>query len=114
LDRSRVTANGAIEASLVVKNVGSRAADEVVQLYLRALDPLHPRARQDLRGIERVSLAAGESRRIRFPIRPASDLLRYDTTVSDYVVDPGRYEVRVGASSSDIRQRASFTVNKGS
>jgi beta-glucosidase len=114
LDRSRLTANGAIEASLVVKNVGSRAADEVVQLYVRALDPRHPRARQDLRGIERVSLAAGESRRITFAIRAAADLLRYDTTVGDYVVDPGRYEVRVGASSSDIRQRASFTVDKAS
>ena len=65
----------------------------------------------DLRGIERVSLAAGESRRIEFAIRPATDLLRYDTAAAKYVVDPGGYEVQVGASSADIRQRARFAVS---
>jgi beta-glucosidase len=113
LDRSSVAPDGTVEASLQVKNVGSRAADEVVQLYVRALDPHQPRARKDLRGIERVSLAAGESRRIVFAIRPAADLLRYDTAAAKYVVDPGRYEVQVGASSADIRQRARFVVTKG-
>jgi beta-glucosidase len=110
LDRSQVAANGTVQASLVVNNAGSRAADEIVQLYVRALAPRQPRARQDLRGIERVSLAPGESRRVTFEIRPEEDLRRYDTNADKYVVDPGRYEVRVGASSADIRQRATFIL----
>ena len=87
-------------------------ADEVVQLYVRALDANGPRARKDLRGIERVSLAPGESREVTFEIDSASDLLRYDSAAKDYVVDPGRYEVRVGASSANIRQQATFIVSK--
>jgi beta-glucosidase len=111
LDQSRVAADGTVRASLLVKNVGTRAADEIVQLYLRPLKPQRTRARLDLRGIERVSLAAGESRRIEFAIHPAADLQRWDTTAAKYVVDPGRYEVQVGASSTDIRQRATFEVS---
>lgn len=111
LDRSRVAADGTVRASLLVENVGTRAADEIVQLYMRALDRQRPHARLELRGIERVSLAAGESRRIEFAIRPAADLRRWDTTAAKYVVDPGRYEVQVGASSADIRQRAAFEVS---
>jgi beta-glucosidase len=60
LDRSRVAKDGVVQASLLVKNAGSRAADEVVQLYVRALDPKQPRSRLDLRGVNRVPLAAGE------------------------------------------------------
>jgi beta-glucosidase len=113
LDRSTVTADGTVRASLLVKNVGSRAADEVVQLYVSALDSKQPRARKDLRGIERISLAAGESRRVEFAIRPAADLQRYDVAAAKYVVDPGRYEVQIGASSADIRQHARFSVTRG-
>jgi beta-glucosidase len=111
LDQSRVAADGTIRASLLVRNVGTRAADEIVQLYLRPLKQQRTHARLDLRGIERVSLAAGESRRIEFAIRPAVDLQRWDTTAAKYVVDPGRYEVQIGASSADIRQRAAFEVS---
>jgi beta-glucosidase len=114
LDRASVAADGTVRASLLIKNVGERAADEIVQLYVRALDPQQPRARKDLRGIERVSLAPGESRRIEFAVRPATDLLRYDSAAAKYVVDPGRYAMEVGASSADIRQRTSFTVTEGS
>jgi len=81
-----------------------------VQLYVRALNLKAPHARQDLRGIARVSLAAGESRQVEFVIDPAKDLRRYDSAAKDYVVDAGRYEVQVGASSADIRQRAPFEV----
>jgi beta-glucosidase len=113
LGRSSVAADGTVRASLLVENVGSRAADEVVQLYVSALDSRQPRARKDLRGIERISLAAGESRRVEFAIRPAADLRRYDVAAARYVVDPGRYEVQIGASSADIRQRAKFSVTAG-
>jgi beta-glucosidase len=110
LDRTSVAPSGKLTASLMVKNVGKRAADEVVQLYLRAVDSKKPRTRKDLRGVARVSLAPGESRQVEFTIDAKRDLRRYDIAAKDYVVDAGRYEVEVGASSADIRQRAALEV----
>ena len=95
-----------------MKNVGKRKADEVVQLYVRPLSAKAPHARKDLRGVARVTLAPGESRQVMFEIDARRDLRRYDSAAKDYVVDAGGYEVQVGASSADIRQRARFTVGR--
>jgi beta-glucosidase len=110
LDQSKVEASGKVTASLTLKNAGKRAADEVVQLYVRAMEPKSSRARKDLRGVARVGLAPGESRQVTFEIDAARDLKRYDSSAKHYVVDAGRYEVQVGASSADIRQRTTFDV----
>ena len=99
-------------ASLLVKNVGKRKADEVVQLYVRAVDAKGSRARKDLRGVARVALAPGESREVTFAVDSAKDLRRYDSAAKDYIVDAGRYEIQIGASSADIRQRITFIVSK--
>jgi beta-glucosidase len=112
LDRSRIDARGKLTASLLLKNVGERTADEVVQLYVRALDAKGSRARKDLRGAARVAPAPGESVRVTFEIDAARDLRRYDAAAKDYLVDPGRYEIQIGASSADIRQQATFTVSR--
>ena len=109
--RGPFESSGKLLVSLRVKNAGTRAADEVVQLYVRAIGAKAPRARKDLRGIARVPLAAGESRQVDFVIDPAKDLRRYGSAAKDYVVDAGRYEVQVGASSADIRQHATFAVS---
>jgi beta-glucosidase len=110
LDRSSVESSGKVAVSLSVRNAGKRAAEEVVQLYVRAAEPKTLRARKDLRGVARVALAAGESRQVTFQIDAGKDLRRYDSAAKDYVVDAGRYEVQIGASSADIRQRATFAV----
>jgi beta-glucosidase len=95
-----------------VKNIGSRAGDEVVQLYVRAKDTKYPRPLRQLRGFERITLAKGEERSVSFSLVPGKDLTRYDEVKQAYVVDPGRYEVLIGASSADIRQTAAFTVSQ--
>jgi beta-glucosidase len=109
LDRATVSTRGALAITVNVKNTGARAADEIVQLYVRALEPKAPRAQQDLRGVQRVTLQPGESRAVTLSLQ-ATDLQRYDTQAKAYVVDPGRYEVRIGSSSRDIRQAREFTV----
>jgi beta-glucosidase len=110
LDRSSVAANGSVQATVTVKNVGKRAGDEVVQLYLKPLEPKRARALQELRGIERVSLAPGEARQVSFTVKPDRDLTIYDDAKKAYAVDAGRFEVRIGASSADIRARSIVTV----
>jgi beta-glucosidase len=110
LDRSSVTANGTVQVSVTVKNAGKRDGDEVVQLYLKPLDPKRPRARQELRGVQRLTLKAGQSRTVTFAVTPERDLAIYDDVARTYAVDPGRFEVRIGSASSDIRQQAALTV----
>jgi beta-glucosidase len=110
LDQSRVAPDGTVNVSVSVKNIGKRAGDEVVQLYAHPLSPREARAIKDLRGIERITLQPGEARRISFTIAPARDLAYYDAARKTYAVDPGQYELQIGASSSDIRVKSILTV----
>jgi beta-glucosidase len=110
LDRASVGADGSVQASMTVKNVGARAGQEVVQLYLAPLDPKRPRATKELRGVKRVALQPGASGNVTFTIKPATDLRHYDADAKRYAVDGGKYEVQIGASSTDIRARQVVTV----
>ncbi|HUQ12108.1 MAG TPA: glycoside hydrolase family 3 C-terminal domain-containing protein [Steroidobacteraceae bacterium] len=110
LDQARIAADGSLTATVTVKNVGKRAGDEIVQLYLAPMDPKRPRALKDLRGMERVSLKPGESRQVSFTVQPARDLAIYDPAKKDYAVDAGQFVVQIGASSADIRAKAPFTI----
>jgi beta-glucosidase len=112
LDRARASAAQPVKVSLDVKNTGTRAGDEVVQLYLHPLDPKRERARKELRGFQRIHLEPGESREVTFTITPANDLRTWDETRDAYAVDPGAYEVQVGASSADTRVKARLDVTK--
>jgi fibronectin type III domain protein/glycosyl hydrolase family 3 len=91
-----------------VTNTGPRAADEVVQLYVR--DEVASVARPDrqLVGFTRVALAPGERRTVRFTVHP-SRLAFYDEAMR-FVVEPGNFRVLVGASSADIRLEATIGV----
>jgi beta-glucosidase len=110
LDRDSVGADGTATATVTVKNTGKRAGAEVAQLYLRPLDPKRTRALKELRGIERIELKPGEAKRVTFTVKPVRDLAIYDDLKKAYAVDPGRFEVGVGASSSDIRSKATLMV----
>ena len=110
LDRTSVATDGRVQVTMQLKNVGSRAGDEVVQLYLRAIDPRESRSRKELRGMERVTLKPGESRRVSFTVLPKRDLAIYDVGSKAYAVDPGSYELQLGASSADIRLKAVFNI----
>jgi len=110
LDHERVRANGKLKVTVQVKNSGERAGDEVVQLYLRGVNTAHARANRDLRGFQRVNLQPGETRKLTFEVSPTPDLRVYDDNAGKYVVDPGTYEVQVGASSADTRHTHKFTV----
>jgi beta-glucosidase len=86
-----------------VRNAGKRDGDEVVQLYARAVNPKRPMPLKDLRGFTRVTLKPGEGREVRFEVKPAEALAYYDEARKTMAVEPGEYELQVGASSRDIR-----------
>jgi beta-glucosidase len=93
---------------LTVRNTGTRAGDEVVQLYLR--DVLASRARPvlELADFRRIHLAPGEARGIRFTLGP-EQLKMLDAQLRP-IVEPGTFRVLVGRSASDIRLRGELIV----
>lgn len=109
-DATSVAADGRLRVEVEVANTGQRAGEEVVQLYVRPLQAGPGDAQQDLRGFQRIQLSPGEKRTVSFDLAPASALRRYDDVAEGYVVKPGRYELRVGASSADVRARATFDL----
>jgi beta-glucosidase len=97
-----------LEVLVDVKNVGSRAGSETVQLYLHDVVSSVATPEMRLRGFEKLRLAPGETATARFDLGPA-DLALLDTRLRR-VVEPGEFEVRVGASAADIRLTGRFVV----
>jgi beta-glucosidase len=95
---------------VTVTNTGKRAGDEVVQLYLRDRVASVTRPVKELRGFQRVHLEVGEAKRVAFKLGSA-DLGLWDRDLRR-VVEPGTFDIMVGASSADIRQRAELEVVK--
>ncbi len=113
LSRNRLGSGESLEVSLDVKNAGSRDGDEVVQLYARDVESTRPVPIRQLRGFDRVRLKAGETKRVRFELVPERDLAYWDVVRQRFAVEPGEFEVEVGASSRDIRLRARVGVEPG-
>ncbi|MDP4307821.1 glycoside hydrolase family 3 C-terminal domain-containing protein [Stenotrophomonas geniculata] len=110
LDADSLRADGRLGVAVDVANTGTRSGDEVVQLYVRREHAGSGDAVQELRGFQRVQLAPGERRTVTFTLEAAQALRHYDEARAANAVQPGAYEVRVGASSADIRARGRFTV----
>lgn len=106
---AQIPGDGTITATVDVKNTSVRAGDEVVQLYTREIHPSVTRPRKELRGFQRVTLQPGEKKTVRFTV-PAGKLAFYDETKHAFVVQPDKYEIQIGASSADIRERARIQV----
>jgi beta-glucosidase len=90
-----------VEVSALVTNTGPRGGDEVVQLYVEDLQSSCVVPHRDLRGFERIALAAGESRRVGFRLGPV-DLSLIDEH-GRRVLEPGRFRVTIGGSQPDPR-----------
>ena len=102
----KVTADS---VTLTVTNTGARDGAEIVQVYIAKPGAEIFRPAQELKAFARVPLAAGESRTVTLPLDDKA--FRYWNTRTDcWEVEDGRYEVRVGASSADIRLTADVDI----
>lgn len=99
---------GKIGIAVDITNAGGREGQETVQLYVRDIVSSVTRPVQALKGFEKLMLAPGERRTVRFELH-AGDLAFLGEDLRP-VVEPGEYEVMVGASAHDIRVRGRFEI----
>ena len=100
---------GNIRATFTLKNTGSRAGDEVAQLYSSENAPVVPRPPRELKGFQRVTLAPGESKTITIEVPPTA-LGYWDTATHAWKTPPGDYTLSVGSSSRDLPLTGSITL----
>ncbi|MCC6290387.1 MAG: glycoside hydrolase family 3 C-terminal domain-containing protein [Chitinophagaceae bacterium] len=106
--KSTIAADETTTVKCTIKNTGKISGDEVVQLYIT--DKLASVARpvMELKGFQRISLKAGESRQISFTITP--EMLSMLNAEMKSVVEPGAFTIMIGASSRDIRLKEVLEV----
>ena len=108
VDRSSIQAGETVTVSVTVSNVGQRAGDEVAQLYIHQRYGSASRPVRELKGFQRLTLAAGESQTLRFPLGP-HELRYWNAATRDWVIDTTTIDVFVGGDST-AAQTVSFTI----
>jgi beta-glucosidase len=112
LKLSSTTFTNKITATITIKNTGNVAGKEAVQLYISAPANSIDKPAEELKGFAKTKLLQpGESQTITFTINP-EDLASYDTNKESWVADAGMYYVKIGASSENIKQTATFNLAK--
>jgi len=110
LSTTMVDPGGRVDISISIENSGNVASDEVVQLYVR--DPVASVERPvlELRGFKRVELGAGQHKRVTFSLTP--EQLAFWSPRGQWLIEAGRIDFWIGASSADLRAKGSFEISK--
>ena len=99
VSQPEIRVGSSLEVTVDVKNTGRRSGDEVVQLYLHQQAGSTSRPVRELKGFERVTLAAGETKTVRFKLGP-SELRYWSAAVRDWVQEAETFDVWVGNDSN--------------
>ena len=102
LKTSRISAGESLTISADVTNVGDRAGDEVVQLYVTHLAASIPVPIRGLAGFKRVTLKTGETQRVSFTLSP--EHLGITTDDGKRMVEPGEFALSVGGGQPNVKQ----------
>ena len=108
IEPATIDANGRATIRCTVRNTGTRAGDEVVQLYVRDVLASVARPIIELKGFQRISLDRGAAGEATFRLGPEE--LRMLDRDRKWIVEPGTFRVLIGASSKDLRLRGELTV----
>ena len=109
-DAAATLADGVVKVNVKVTNTGSVAGKEAVQVYISAPAGKLDKPVKELKGFAKTrKLAPGESQNVEISFA-AADMSSYDESKPGWVLDPGTYNILVGASSADIRATASVEV----
>jgi len=105
----KIDKDGNVTISVDVKNTGSRAGDEVVQVYVKHVRSKVERPGKQLIGFKRITLDPGQSQKVNITL-PAKTLAYWDTGKKSFVVEKEPIQLMVGSSSDDIRLNKTINV----
>ena len=109
LSAASVDADGTVQVIVKVKNTGTRASDEVVQMYVQHLGSSVTRPRMELEGFKRVHMEAGAEQDVALTLK-AHALAYWDATSHSWHVEKERVRVLAGGSSDKLPVQAEFEV----
>ena len=110
VDRAAIGPDEALTVSVEVTNTGEREADEVVQLYIHQRYGSASRPVRELKGFQRISLGAGESRALQFTLGRV-ELSYWNAVARDWVLDASTFDIWVGGDST-AELSTTFEVNE--
>lgn len=99
LSTSEMPMDGSVTASVTITNTGSRAGDEIVQLYIHDIYATSTRPVKELKGFRKVHLEPGASAQVDFTLN--KDDLSYYNHDLQWVCEPGDFEIMIGPNSRD-------------
>jgi beta-glucosidase len=99
LEKSKIKTSGTTKVKIDVTNIGSRAGDEIVQMYIRDKVSSVTRPVKELKGFKRISLKPKETKTVTLDI--GKEQLAFHNVDYKFVVEPGEFEIMVGNSSRD-------------
>jgi beta-glucosidase len=108
-DKKTISKNEVVNISFTLQNTSNFDSDEVAQLYAAFPDSKVERPAKALKGFRRIPVRKGESVNVTIPVK-ASDLTYWDAASKSWTLEPGKIELSVGSSSSDIRLKGAITA----
>ena len=109
LNRTEIEDIQTLTVHVKVKNTGKAAGKEIVQLYVRAVESFVCRPLKELKGYQKIELAAGEEKVVEFTLAKRS-FAYYNIEMKDWHVESGNYDILIGSSSTTILQKATVRV----
>jgi beta-glucosidase len=106
---NKISNDGNITVSVKVRNTGTRAGDEVVQLYVKHLNSMVTRPIEELRGFKRINIQPGRTQQVDFTLR-AGALAYWSADKQAFVTEADRISVLIGSSSADIKLQKTLDV----
>ena len=108
-DAPRLAAGGMVTVSVDVRNTGKRDGQEVVQLYVSHVGSKVERPIRELKGFQRISLKAGETKTVKMRLQ-AKDLAYWDAAKKQWVVEEDKVNLMVGGSSADAKLQQAIAL----
>ena len=104
---NKMSKSETITVEIPITNKGDQIGSEIVQFYISDIKSSLLRPVKELKGFRKVRLMPGETATIKYEVTP-EHLQFFDDTAHRWVAEPGKFELLIGASSTDIRRKVSF------
>ena len=112
VNKEKIAQGECLVVAVDVKNVSHMGAKEVVELYVHSAHEGVTRPEQELKDFEKVYIAPGKTETVEFELGPQA-FAYYESAIHDWYVEGGAYEIRIGASSRDIRLAHTIEIEAG-